>query len=135
VTTGRSLAAPLAAAVCIFAACFSCTTRDAPEARRTVEAFLAALQAGDRAEIARLSPGMAEAADGRLEQVFAATAGLSRWSITDVSCRGDSGRARVTLTVDGQQVDMVIPLSRANGAWAVDSLVTATRRLDFVPLE
>ena len=96
---------------------------------------MTALQAGDRAGIARLSPGMAQAADGRLEQVFAATAGLSRWSITDVSCRGDSGRARVTLTVNGQQADVVIPLSRANGAWTVDSLVTETRRLDFVPLE
>ncbi len=115
------------------AAAGSCSVRDAAEIRRTADRFLEALHAGDRAQTARLAPGMA--ADGRLEELFAAMAGWSRWSVTRVTRRGDGARAQVELAADGRATRIVIPLRRAQGGWIVDNLVAETTRLDFVPLD
>lgn len=91
------------------------------------------LYAGDRAQLALLAPGMA--GDGRLEQLFAAIVDWPRWSIARVSRRGDSARVVVALAAEGRGADLVLPLSRVQGSWVVDSIIVEERRLDFVPAD
>ena len=133
--TGRSCtAALLATAVLVLATFSSCSSRDATEVRATVEHFLTALHAGDREELARLAPGMGGADKEKLEKVLSAMAHFSSWSITEVNRRGSSARARVTLSANGQETEVMIPLSLVDNTWTVDSRMSVTTRLDFVPL-
>lgn len=123
----------LAAALLALAAGGSCSSAGDAEVRRTAERFLEALRAGDRAETALLAPGMV--GDDRLDQLFAAMAGWSHWSIRRVSRDGDSARVVVAVTGGGRAAEVVLPVSRRGGAWIVDSLVVETRHLDVVPAD
>ena len=134
VVTGRSYSIVLLiTAAIVFASFISCSSRDTSEVRITVERFVTALHEGDRDTIVHLAPGAGD--DERLEQVFAALAEFSSWSITEVIRRGDSARARVTFYADGRETEVVIPLSLVVDHWTVDTRIVVTTELDFVPLE
>jgi len=82
-----------------------------------------------------LAPGIGAAGGEKLETAFSAMARFSSWSIAEVTRRGDSARGRVSLFADGIKTEVVVPLSRVKNTWTVDSWMTVTTGLDFVPLE
>jgi hypothetical protein len=123
----------LTTAVLVITALSSCNSRDTAEVRNTVERFVTALHEGDREAVARLAPSVR--GDTRLEQVFSALAKYSSWSITEIVRRGGSARAYVNLVTNGQETEVVIPLSLVGGTWTVDNRILVTTELDFVPLE
>ena len=131
---GRGYAAALlTTAALVFTALSSCASRDTSEVRTVVERFVTALHEGDRDTIARLSPGVG--GDARLEQVFAALAQISSWSITEIVRRGGSAQAQVTFYAEGQETEVVISLSLLDGNWTVDNRIIVNTELDFVRLE
>ena len=111
----------------------SCCSRDSSEVHSTVERFITALNEGDRATIALIAPGVSS--DTKLEQVLSGMAGFDSWSITEVECRSGRAQARVTFFANGQETEVVVPLSRINGIWIVDNRIILTTELDFVPLK
>jgi len=132
--TGRDHAIALLATVLFaFILLNSCASRDTSEVRAVVERFMIALFDGDRETISELAPDITD--DKRLEQVFSALTNFSSWSITDVIRRGGSARARISLISDGRETIVVIPLRLKEHNWTVDSRISVTTELDFVPAQ
>jgi hypothetical protein len=130
VASGNSVLFLLAMVSIVFSGLSSCASRETAEVRTTVERFISALYAGDRKTLTEIAPEMVR--DEKLEQVFSAIAKYPFWSITELSRRGGSARARIKLHSEGQGTEILIPLSLNDGNWTVDDKISVTTQLDLV---
>lgn len=112
---------------------FACSSPSSGGAKKVVEQFLTGLQDRDEERIVEAAPFYADLEENQRQALKDIFSQNLDWTIHSIKQQGRTAQLVVSLKLEKNTLDMVLPLEFEQDNWKIQEEFSFTRSLDFIP--